>query len=68
LVIRTIVLRGESVLIYAPRRFGLVTPMSGEPDDDGAVDYVCRTEVNSSSTQDSESDYAMDRFRADCPP
>jgi hypothetical protein len=23
----------ESVLIYAPRRFGLVTPMSGEPDE-----------------------------------
>jgi len=26
-------LQVESVVSYAPRRFGLVTPMSGEPDD-----------------------------------
>jgi hypothetical protein len=30
---------------------------------DCAVDYVCRTEVNSSSTQYSEPDCAMDLFR-----
>jgi len=39
------------VLIQAPGRVGLVTPMSGERMNDWAVDYVCRTEVNSSSTR-----------------